>query len=170
MIRLPLPPEPEPKFARATPDGFVIFSPTAIDLVLSGKIPHAQALDLWRELMKAALDAERADKTARGYDEWVSHPVDGGQYEITNGGETCRFRAIVNGKRKPGIGGRVRGHRCTACQNEAPEGATMYVPAEDDPRRTKGMWGGRRLCSSCVRPELAAAVLGAALIGAGGGA
>lgn len=170
MSDLRLPHEPEPRYARATPDGFVIFSPEAIDLVLSGKISHADATALWVELSRASFAAERADKAARGFDEWISHPVGGGQYEVTHGGETCRFRPIVNSQRRlGGPGVRIRnGHRCSACSGEAPQGATMYVPAGDDPRRTQGLWGGRRLCSTCVRPELAAAVIGAALAGAGG--
>lgn len=167
-VRLQLPNEPEPRFARATPDGFVILSPEAIDLVMRGKLSHVEARELWVELMRAGFEAERADQHLRGFDEWVSRPCGNGHYEVTHGGETCRFRPIVNGKRRPRAGRRADGPRCSACRKESPEGATMYVPAQDDPRRTRGMWGGRRLCSSCVRPELVAAVLGASLVGAGG--
>jgi hypothetical protein len=161
--------EPEPQYARATPDGFVILSPAAIDMALRGKLSHEEAKNLWVELARASAAAERAEQHLRGFDEWVSHPLPGGEYEVTHGGETCRFRPIVNSqRRRGGPGVRVRdGHICTACRREAPQGATMYVPAQDDPRRTRGLWGGRRLCTACVRPELAAAVLGVVLLGSG---
>ena len=168
MIALPLPSDPPPRFARHTPDGFVILSPEALEIFARGKLSHAVAKDMWIELMRASMAAERADQHLRGFDEWITVPLSGGEYEVTHGGETCRFRPIVNGKRGQRPGRRARaGHLCTACRREAPEGATMYVPATDDPRRTRGLWGGRRLCSPCVRPELAAAVLGAAVVAAG---
>lgn len=110
--------------------------------------------------------AERADQYLRGFDEWVTVPLAEGEYEVTHCGETCRFRPIVNGKRQPWR--RVQGRVCSACGVESPVGATMYVPAKDDPRRTRSLWGGRRLCSTCVRSELAVAVLGTALAGSGG--
>ena len=164
MIGLPIGREPEPRYARHTPDGFVILSPAAIELVLRGRLTHEEATTLWVELARASFNAKQADQILRGYNEWVSRPLPGGDYEIIHGGETCRFRPITNGKRRQRPGRRARsGHLCTVCQQESPEGATMYVPAQDDPRRTKGLWGGRRLCSMCVRPELAAALLGVAL-------
>lgn len=56
-----LPHEPEPRFARATPDGFVIFSPAAIDLVLSGKVSHAAAVLDVRPSGAGRGDARRRD-------------------------------------------------------------------------------------------------------------
>lgn len=169
MIPLPIPPDPPPRYARSTPDGFVVLTDAARALVAQPRLAHADAKDLWVELMRASRAAQEADRAARGWNEWVAHPVEGGLFEVTHRGETCRFRPIVNSKRRPGPA-RVRrsGHLCTACRHKSPEGATMYVPDQHDPRRTRGMWGGHRLCQTCVRPELAAAILGAALVGAGG--
>ena len=170
MIPLPLPHEAPLKYVRHTPDGFVVFTEAGRALLAQPRLAHAEANGFWIELMRASRAAEESDRAARGWNEWVAHPVGSGMFEVTHRGETCRFRPIVNGKRRGGPGRRARtGHVCTACRNESPEGTTMYVPDQSDKRRRVwgGVWSGHRLCQTCVRPELAAAVLGAALVGAG---
>lgn len=151
-----------------TGDGHVGLTAQAFDLGV--EMSHENATRLASELLSASYHAHRLHDEARGFNEWVARPVGGGMFDVDHAGETCRFRPIINGKRRQRADvSSERAHRCTACRRESPPGATMYVPVKKDEngffREGIGFgWNGHRICDACVRPELAAAVIGVALV------
>lgn len=175
----PLTDREEPvRFVGWTDDGHVGFTVAGVELVNRIEISHGEATDLVRELLHATNSAEAADRDARGWNEWVTRPLPGGLFEVRHRGEVEAFRPIKNSPRRdrapaPGRRGRTATPwRCTACKSESADGATMYVAVKrGEPGHLGGVhnwgFGGVRLCQRCVRPELNAALLGAALAGEG---
>ena len=165
-----------------TDDGHVGFTAAGIDLVCKVEISAADGERFSRELLRACFHARKADEEARGLNEWVSRPLEGGLYEISHRGEVAAFRPIVNGKRRtkspsvplgallskrvvkraPPLNG---GQRCTACRCISGEGATMFVAVKKgEPGYIKGQainwgFGGVRRCQRCVQPELVGAIV-----------
>ena len=146
-----------------TGDGHVAFTEAGRALV-SGEMETEAADDLFRELIQASIDAKRLRDEAQGLNQWIAQPVSGGHFEVTHRRHTARFRPIKNGKLRSGA---KWGHKCTVCRNKVPEGATMYVWADGEPH-TQGaddVFRHSRACETCMRPELQAALVGAALLG-----
>ena len=154
--------------AGATADGRVVLTAEGRALLEKAEIPHEEAHRLaWQLVIVSGRAKDFADE-ARGLNLWTAHPIGGGLYDVSHGGQTWRFRPIVNSPRRHSPGRRFReGHVCTACRREAPEKATMYVPVKPTKKNESCPFSGHRLCETCVRPELAAAVVGAAVIAEG---
>ena len=149
-----------------TGDGRVAFTEAGRALV-SGEMETEAADDLFRELIQASIDAKRLRDEAQGLNQWIAKPLGGSIFEVTWRGSTARFRPIKNGKLRSGA---KWGHRCTVCRGEKPEGATMYVWADGEPhtRGADDVFRHSRACETCMRPELQAALIGAALLGKAG--
>ena len=154
-----------------TGDGKVVLTSHGRGLVLCEEMDHEAAMVLARELLSASCDAKRAADRAAGLHEWAAMPIANGRFDVAYYGHAAVYRPIVNSVRRsrryPASEQPPRGHRCSICRTEAPEGATMYVweSGETDLR-------GHRACQSCMRPDLKAAALGLSLLAtqAGGGA
>lgn len=166
------------RFVGFTGDGHVGFTAAGIELINAIEIPHEAASELATELLYASGDAKRMADEAAGLNQWVARPTAGAgaRFEVQYHGHTGIFRPILNSKRRPeryaDPSQAPKGHRCTVCRKESPEGATMYV--FDERTRKPGVYDPvastfrhSRACEGCMRPELAAALLGAALVAAG---
>jgi hypothetical protein len=147
-----------------TGDGHVAFTKAARALVANGEVETETADALFHELIIASTEAKRLRDEAQGLNQWIAQPVSDGRFEVTHRGHTARFRPIKNGKLRSGA---KWGHKCTVCRNKVPEGGTMYVWADGEPH-TQGAGEAfrySRACETCMRPELQAALVGAALLG-----
>lgn len=148
-----------------TGDGRVAFTEEARALIARGEIDCETSDVFFRELVHASADAKRLRDEAQGLNQWLARPLGGSIFEVTHRGQVARFRPIKNGKLRSGA---KWGHRCTVCRGEKPEGATMYVyePMDGAPdHRAAEMFRHSRACEACMRPELSAALIGAALLG-----
>lgn len=148
-------------YCGATADGFVVLTDACGSFAAGSEIPHAIAMQFAMELLRASHMAEEFERESKGLNQWIAMPAGDGQYDVSHRGEAWRFRPIKNGKMRTS-----RGQFCNACQRrDVPEGATMYVPVKV-PKQQPPSWVScaLRLCDVCVRPELAAAAVGASLL------
>lgn len=152
-----------------TGDGRVVFTEAGRRLA-AREMSVEESRNLSDELSQASYEAGRVRDEALGLNQWIARPLDGCFFEVTYHGHVGRFKPIRNGRR------RVRfadpsGQDCTVCRREMPEGATMYVFDRSTERQdtsfdeTANAFRHHRACETCMRPELSAALLGAALIG-----
>lgn len=166
--------EEHQRFVGYTGDGHVAFTEEARAIIAAGEITCEMADVLFREMIDASSDARKIRDEAEGLNQWIARPLGGGLFEVTHRGRTGRFRPITNGKRRSlryaNPANAPKGQRCTVCRREMPEGATMYVFDRGEERRNEydpiaDHFRHHRACESCMRPELQAAVMGAALLG-----